>query len=320
MRMGRPRKYHRHLPRRVYHRHGAFWFVHPGGKWQRLGPTLPDAYRALARLSAPAGPPATIGQVVARYRAEVLPKKAERTQVDHARYLGMIEAVHGAMPARALRPVHIRQVVDQLGAKPTRANRFLEVYKHLLGMAVQWGAIDHHPGREVRRYSLPPRDRYVTAEEFAGVYALAEPMLQVAMDLAVLTGLRRADLLALTRDQLTEDGILVRTRKTGKPLLIQWSEELQAAVDRAWSLDPQLRRYVIANRRGEAYTPDGFSAVFRRVMLKVPAAGRFRWHDLRAKSASDGSLEEASARLGHTSAALTAKHYYRAPRKVRPLR
>ena len=51
----------------------------------------------------------------------------------------------------------------------------------------------------------------------------AEKTVRVAMDLALLTGLRRADLLALTRQDLIDEGISVHTRKTDKPLIIEWS-------------------------------------------------------------------------------------------------
>lgn len=323
MRVGRRRKTNKHLPKRVYLRHGAYYFVDTAGKMHRLGVTLPEMYRALACLVVVSDAPLKlIRDVVTRYRVEVLPGKVPHTQVDHARYLDMIEAVHGAMHPADLRPVHIRQFIDRLASKRTRANRCLEVYKHMLGMAVQWGALDENPAREVDKYALPKRTRYATDAEFATVYAVAPPMIQCAMDLAVLTGLRRADLVKLTRDHVTDAGIAIETGKTGKCLVIQWSDELRAVVDRIKTLKPQVRRHLIANRHGKGYTPDGFSTQFRKVMVKaIPdKKSRFRFNDIRAKSASDDTIEAATARLGHTSSATTVKHYRRAPALVRPLR
>jgi integrase len=54
--------------------------------------------------------------------------------------------------------------------------------------------------------------------------------------LAVLTGLRPGDLLSLTRANQTDDGIEILTSKTGKRLLIEWSDALRSAVSRAESL------------------------------------------------------------------------------------
>ena len=50
-------------------------------------------------------------------------------------------------------------------------------------------------------------------------------------------------------------------------------------------------------------------------------ADRFTFNYLRSKSASDtAELAEASARLGHTTTAVTKRHYIRKPAKVKPLR
>lgn len=321
--MGRRRKHNKHLPRRVYLKHGAYYFTDAAGKMHHLGRTLPDMYRALAlHLNIEDQPLRTIRDVIARYRVEILPGKKPHTQVDHARYLTMIESVHGAMAPADLRPVHIRQFINRLAKKATRANRCLEVYKHLLAMAVQWGALDDNPGREVTKLKLAKRGRYVTDIEFAAVYAKAPPMIQGAMDLAVLTGLRRADLVTLTREHLTEAGIEIGTGKTGKALVIQWSGELRAVVDRIKTIKPHVRRPLIANRHGKGYTPDGFSTQFRKVMVVTfpDKAERFRFNDIRAKSASDDTLEAATARLGHANPSTTVKHYRRAPALVRPLR
>ncbi len=106
--------------------------------------------------------------------------------------------------------------------------------------------LDNNPGREVEKVRLPKRKRYVDDDEFQTVYSLASPTLQVTMDLAVLTGLRRGDLLSLTRDNLTDEGILITPGKTqntsGKTLLIEWSEELRQVIDRAKRLPPEVHQ------------------------------------------------------------------------------
>jgi integrase len=75
------------------------------------------------------------------------------------------------------------------------------------------------------------------------------------MEIAWLTGLRRDDILSITRDQVTDDGLYVPTSKTGKPLLFEWTEELREVVDRSRSISPRVRRYVICNRQGNATRP-----------------------------------------------------------------
>ena len=145
------------------------------------------------------------------------------------------------------------------------------------------------------------------------------------MELAWLTGLRREDLLNLTRDSVTDEGLLVHTSKTDKPLLFIWSDELREVIRKAQAMPPQVRRVIICNRQGKKYTPDGFSAVWRRARQRALDSGElkesYRFNDLRSKSASDDAdVDRASQRLGHTSRQTTERFYIRTPKKVHPLR
>ena len=58
----------------------------------------------------------------------------------------------------------------------------------------------------------------------------------------------------------------------------------------------------------------------RKAVEKKVIQERFRFHDLRAKSASDDTLEAATQRLGHMDAKFTERVYRRKPRRVKPLR
>jgi integrase len=151
-------------------------------------------------------------------------------------------------------------------------------------------------------------------------------MIQCAMDLAVLTGLRPGDLLRLTRGNLMDDGIEIETSKTGKRILIEWSEALRSAVKRALAEAPQVRQPIVCNLQGKAYTVDGFNTIFYRRMsalVKKPDSGlveRFQFRDLRAKSASDDTVEAASKRLGHADPKITERVYRRKAERAKPLR
>jgi integrase len=326
MAVGRTRQTNKHLPRRVYFKHGAYYWEDPRTrKWVPLGRTLGDMYRALGRLLEVPEHARTMADLIHRYRAEVVPQKAPRTQADHLRYLALIEAYCGTMTPADILPVHLYEFRDAIAAKGklTKANRALEVFKHLCAMGRQWGAMPHNPGAGIKRLEIEQRSRYVTDAELAVVRGVAAPMIRCAIDLAVLTGQRRGDLLTLTRDQLLDDGILFRQAKTGKAVLVEWSDELRAVVAEAKAIPPQVRRTVLCTRAGTPFTADGFSTVWDRTIQKARKAGLsdpFRFHDLRAKSASDDTLQAAVERLGHSSPAVTNRHYRRAPAKVKPLR
>jgi len=128
-------------------------------------------------------------------------------------------------------------------------NQEIEALRHLLRMACEWDILVENPAGEVSKLPEPKRQRYVTDDEYRAVYALASPMIQVAMDLALLTGPRRCD--------LTDDGALVARAKTGRAVLIRWTRPLNSIIDRAKGLPPHVCRPIIATRYGKAYDGGG---------------------------------------------------------------
>lgn len=325
--MGRKRTTGAHLPRRVYLHHGSYFFVDRAGKWHNLGKTLAEAYRALAEHVEVNLTARTMNALFDRYMTEVIPTKAPRTQRDNGYELQPLRATLGAMDPKYFKPRHGYAYFNERRKRSLRrAVAELALLSHVFTKAVEWGVVDENPCRQIRKERPPPRRRYVTENEYGGAYKTMPAMLQCAMDLAVLTGLRPADLLGLTRSNLTDDGIQVSTRKTGRDLVIVWSEDLRKVVKRALSLPPKFRQPLICGRQGKPYTVDGFTSIWRRKMKKAlddpenPLAESFQFRDLRAKSASDDTPEAATARLGHTNAAITERVYRRKPATVRPLR
>ena len=187
-------------------------------------------------------------------------------------------------------------------------------------MAGEWNIVESNPCRGVLRAPEPKRMRYVQDHEFWAVHKECSPMLKLAMELALLTGLRRGDLLNLTRDSVTDDGLLVHTSKTGKSLIFDWTDELREVISKAQAIPPQVRRVIICTRQGKEYTPTGFSAVWRCAVQRALKSGElkepFRLNDLRSKSASDDAdVDRASNRLGHSSRQMTESFYILTPKK-----
>lgn len=85
--MGRRRTKNKHLPRRVYPKHGALWFVDKANQWHRLSDEhdLSTMYTKLARFVDKSKPLHTMADVFDRFIVEKIPLLAPRTQSD---YLG----------------------------------------------------------------------------------------------------------------------------------------------------------------------------------------------------------------------------------------
>lgn len=322
--MGRRRRLDRHLPQRVYLRRGVHYYVDPATeKWLPLGR---DLATALARYGVIAGPHAvhTMADLLDRYLLEVLPKKAPRTRLDQARQLPRLRAAFGHLtPDQLTARLVIRYRNLRAQRSRTQANQELALLSHVCAMAVEWEILERNPCRDVKKYRLPARDHYVTDAAFVAVYREAGPRLRVFMELALLTGQREGDLRALKWEQVGKEGIEFRQGKTGKRLIVTWSPALRAVIARARRIRPQGPA-VVSTRAGRAYNQSAFSSLWRRVTARATAQGAgpgaaFRFHDLRAKSASDDSLAAASARLGHADARITQRVYRRAPDRVKPL-
>ena len=329
--MGRKRKRDKHLPTSVYRRHNAYYFVDRKGKWHRLGASLGEAYRSLAGFVGSVEIK-TVDDLCNRYAQEVLPSYSTKEQKNRASHLSRVRAVFGNMFPADVRPFHVRAFRDKLGerkgrdwGKPQLALKALATLSHLFSWSAEWGIVERNPCSGVKRPPQPIRDRYPTDAEFAAVSRNCCRMHQIAMDIALLTGLRRGDIVNLDRDCILDDGLLVTTSKTGKPLLFRWTNDLRSAVDQALKMPPRVRRHIICTRQGKGYTPDGFSKIWSRARQKAldnhELSEPFRFNDIRAKSASDDAdVDRASHRLGHTSRQTTERHYLRTAKKVDPLR
>ena len=354
-------KENRGLPARWRHFHGAYYYHVPRGleelwdgkKQFRLGSSLPEAYRVWAERVTIAHEARTIGQLLDRYAAEVVPTKALTTQAGNALHIAQLRRVFGRMAIAALRPRHIYGYVDKRDAKNTAdeqpprrarvaAHREIEVLSHAFTKAVEWGYIDRHPFKgEVRLAGEKPRDRYVEDWEVIECLALDSRRksgsvlaIQAYMRLKLMTGMARGDLLRLEAANLKADGIHIQRHKTagstGKRTIYEWTPELREAVERAKAARPALSPFLFCKRDGKGYVDEatgeahGWDSMWQRFMDRVLAETnvktRFTEHDLRAKCASDAdTLEHARALLSHADARTTAAIYRRKPERVRPL-
>lgn len=141
------------------------------------------------------------------------------------------------------------------------------------------------------------REVYVTDEQFAEVHARADPVLQDAMDLALLTGQRPSDVLKMTRQDVREGAMWVVQVKTGAKVGIRIEGELKRVLERIQARPRRVQSmYLIANDAGQRLTYGAFALRFRKARGK--ATWQFR--DIRAKAASDSpTLASAQKLLGH---------------------
>jgi len=329
--MGRRRSKNKDLPQRMYEKCGSYYFVDMDNKWHNLGRLKHKAIAEYAKFIGPDRRIVTMSDVIDRYMAEVSPTKAETTYKGELRLAKTLRAGLGKLKPESITKKTIYAYLDARSATPTQANREFSLLSHMLKKSVRWGVIDDNPCIGVEKFEEKPRDRYVEDEEFIAFKAMAGEVISTYLDFKYLTGLRKKDILSLRRDQLLEDGIHLTISKNGKPIIMAWTDELRAVVEKAKRLNcknpntVRFSQFLFCTRKGTAYTPDGFSSNWQRQMNKALENGvireRFTEHDIRAKAGSDSvSLTAASELLGHESTKTTQNSYRRKAAVIKPLK
>lgn len=319
--MGRKRKKNKHLPLRVYPKRGKLYYVEPGTeKWI----PLPDGLKTWAKIVEGADATETMSALWAKYQVNVLHKKAPKTQTNRNQEWSMLEPTFGAMRPRDVEPHHAWRFWRERG-EIEQAKKEVRCLSVLLTYARQEGVITHpNPCFGLQLPGSKARDNYVSDEAFLFVRERAQPMIGYAMDLTYVAGIDEGTIRVLERRNLKDDGIEFERGKTGKLQLVEWSDELHIIVDAILRERPQLRRVLICNRKGQAYSANGFQSQWQRLMRRCKKDGlteHFHFHDLRAKNASDAeSDQEAADRLGHEDVRLTKRVYRRLPKRSKALR
>lgn len=187
---------------------------------------------------------------------------------------------------------------------PAATNRYVALLRRIGNLAEQWGWTDKPIGRRVKL--LPERSErhvYLTPDEVEKLARKADPLTADMLRFAVLTGLRRGELLRLQPDQI-RDGVLIlgTDTKSGRP--------------RGIPLPP--RAVAIARKR----LPWGVGmwALRARFCSARTAAGleHVRWHDLRHTYASwlvqaGQPLTAVRDLLGHSNLGVTSRYAHLAP-------
>lgn len=328
--MGRNRKHDRHLPAKVSLERGTYYFR--DGKKPRiaLGRDIGSAIQKYGEMISEHWAGHTVGDIIDRYRAEVSPlKSSEKNRRTEGEQLNKLKIGFGHILPDNLTAKEVFKYRDARRHKtgrrvPTAARHEIVLLGHVLSKGIEWGVGSANVIRTIKPGSGLKRikRRYVPMEWVDRVKSLSSPRMRLAIDWAVMIGQRRGDLLKLRFSDLHEDGVYVNQGKTGAQLLLEYSPAVNELIARSKAMAPQIpREFIVRKRNGRAYTPDGFSTNWKRLMAKHVAAGgqHFTFHDLRSVSADGAAtLEEARDRLGHASSETTKRFYRRGITKAKP--
>lgn len=274
-----------------------------------------------------------MNELFTKYDEQCIPELMPRSQRDYRGILVLLRSTFGHLTPQEVTPRMVYNFLDVPKGRIHR-NRMVTILSTVFKKAQGKWLLDEdirNPCTVVERWPTKPRTRYVTDEEFNGFRAICCAQVQIAMDLALITGQRQGDIVGLTWKMVHAIGlprdkwfVEVRQGKTGKHLGIAITPALEAVLKRAKLMLPHWpREHVLRTKWGNAYTPDGFRAMWQRYCRQWEALGnkRFHFHDLRAKSISDNkNLDAAYLLAGHIDIKMTRRVYDRNIRMVEPLR
>jgi integrase len=305
--MNRPRKKDHHLPRCVYHRNGAYYFV-KHGKWLPLGKSLKEALNKYAGLYE--AQPGSMGELIARALPHITkgvkPNTAKQYQIAARKLAKML----AEFQPEDVQQKTVAGIKLQLESTPNMANRCISVLRLVFQFATEHQLVGNNPAIGVKRYEEAKRDRLLTIEELSAIYTASGPRLRVIIDLLIRTGQRINDVLKIRRSDLIAEGIMFTQQKTNAKVIVPWNSELREIVERAKTLNQNIRALTLLhNRRGK--TPDYRTVRYQWDQACTAArVSNAHLHDLRAMSATWAERQglNATRLLGHTSTQQTVRY------------
>lgn len=205
----------------------------------------------------------------------------ERTRLDYTAKIKAIEAEFSDFPLAALGDKRTRHEFmawrDRLAEKSLRqADYAWVVLARILSWSKGRGLIDVNPcERGGRLYDETRADKVWSADDEAAFKAKAPKELVLALMLALWTGQRQGDLLALEWSAYDGEKIRLQQSKTGTRVTIPVGAPLKAI------LDPNRGQgRIMLNTRGHAWTEEGFRASWAKAQRKAKVTG-VTFNDLR---------------------------------------
>jgi integrase len=267
----------------------------------------------------------TVAGLSDRFLVEHVAKQRPHTQAEYRAIVrnDVLPAL-GRMKVSAVEFEHVERLHARITARaPILANRALAVVSKMFSLAIKWKLRVDNPAKGVERNREHQRRRYLKPDELARLTAaLAADQNQDTADifrLALLTGARRGELLAMRWDDLDLGGGTwskpPSSTKQNKPHEVPLSAPARTLLATRLAKRDDASLWVFPRRDGKHRSD--LKYVWKRVCSRAGIAG-LRIHDLRHSFASGlvsggASLPLVGSLLGHSTPGTTLRyaHLYR---------
>lgn len=298
--MGRRRKTNLGLEPRVYLNHGAYFYVHVGGRWERLGT---DKEQANAKARIYNDPNGRYGTLVywldmfltdcerrVKLKSDVKGVKlSQRTLEDYQEAIGtddkpgaLREYFAPPFTPRDLTPDVVQQFLRD-GAETGRAVR-ANRERACLSSCISWliRTPEHRAATGlminpcmrasgIQRNPEKKRARYVTHQEYQDVWEEASRAVRLLMELTYRTLQRpESDIIRwdmrVVSNEPTGRFLRFKQNKTGRDMVIAFSPSLDELIPRPAGVVRKLIEPVVRRLDGGFYTYDGLSSMLKEAI------------------------------------------------------
>lgn len=232
--------------------------------------------------------PGTLGMLIKMYQAS--PRFADLAPSTRAGYRKIIDILQplDEMPLSNLTPPFVAGLRDKLADQRGRrtANFVMSLLSVVAEHGREFGVLDANPVKGMKRVRRPSgsaqQNRPWSRNECRAVISELPPHLALPVALAMFTGLRQGDVLALTKAAIKDGLISRRTGKTGQIVSIPIHPDLADLLANAPKHDAVT---IAANLAGKPWTSDGFRASLGKEMKALLSGGQIEpgltFHGLR---------------------------------------
>lgn len=223
-------------------------------------PEFWSAYARLMNLPAPKTRPSSVSSVIMAWKqSPEWGQMSDKTRTDWTRYCNRIEAAWGELEVKGIEPKHVLKLRDGFAATPASANNLLRCLSSLMGWSVPRGYRNDNPCREIKPLKGGDPWRPWSWDEIEHARETLPKRLWEAVALALFTGQREGDVLAMQKNLVAKGLIAVKQEKTGTLLHIPIHRDLRVVLEK---LDTTSATTLLTNTRGLPWTVDGFRSTW----------------------------------------------------------
>ena len=235
----------------------------------------------------------------------------------------------GRLHLTDIRRKHVEDFVQERAgvAQHSTVNRELQQLKAILYTALRWNHLKENPAKGVKPLRLPEKEPpYLTRDQVAPLYEACDGWLHTFVAIALNTGLRISEILALKWEDIDTRNRAIKVRsdeefttKGRRNRAVPINDFLARALHR------QPRHitcpFVIYNNQGRSPESTGVRYQFAKA-LKRAGLPHFRIHDMRhtfgtTLAANGVDVRTIQELMGHRDVTTTMRYLHAAPERMR---